>query len=144
MINQHINFYFILIEIKVYCFEEVINCLNSPKRDGGNQNQGRVQTGIYTIAPAMGIILSNGFQVITIDCAPEVPGKYEEDLVIDITDRNMIEYPNGIMYKLSAEATYPSISNSIEMFEEHTIVSNITALDPKIVILTYICFYKYQ
>ena len=103
------------------------------QRDGGNQNQGRVQTGIYTIAPAMGIILSNGFQVITIDCAPEAPGKYEEDLVIDITDRNMAEYPNGVMYKLSAEATYPSISNSIEMFEEHTIVSNITALDPKIV-----------
>lgn len=86
----------------------------------------------------MGIILSNGFQVITIDCAPETPGKYEEDLVIDITDRNMIEYPHGIMYKLSAEATYPSISNSIEMFEEHTIVPNVSALDPKIVCLIWL------
>ena len=81
----------------------------------------------------MGIILSNGFQVITIDCAPEAPGKYEEDLVIDITDRNMFEFPNGIMYKLNTEATYPSIANSIEMFEEHTIVTNMAALDPKIV-----------
>ena len=81
----------------------------------------------------MGIILQNGHQVITVDCAPEAPGKYEEDLVIDITDRNMLEYPNGIIYKLSSEAAYPSISNSIEMFEEHTIISNISVLDPKMV-----------
>ncbi len=45
----------------------------------------------------------------------------------------MSEYPHGIFYKLSCEAAYPSISNSIEMFEEHTIIPNLNALDPKMV-----------
>ena len=73
------------------------------------------------------------YQVITVDCAPETAGKHEEDLVIDITDRNMNEYPNGILYKLSCDAAFPSISNTIEMFEEHTIIPNMSALDPRMV-----------
>ncbi len=89
--------------------------------------------GIYTITPALGIILQGGYQIITVDCAPETPGKYEEELLIDITDRNMNEYPNGVTYKLACEAAYPSILTSVEMFEEHTIIPNVNALDPKMV-----------
>lgn len=95
------------------------------------QNQGRLQFGVYTITPAVGIILQNGHQVITIDCSPEFAGKFEEDLVIDISDRNMNQYPNGIFYKLTAEAIYPTILNSIEIFEEHTIIPNVSILDSK-------------
>jgi hypothetical protein len=100
-------------------------------RDG--QSQGRLQAGIYTITPAMGIILQNGHQIITVECAPEAPGRFEEDLAIDITDRNMQEYPNGLSYRLTSEAAYPVLNNSIEMFEEHTIIPNILAFDPKLV-----------
>lgn len=71
--------------------------------------------------------------VFTVDCAPESAGKYDEELTLEITDRNMNEYPNGIMYKLSAEAVYPAISNSAEMFEEHTIIPNTSVLDAKMV-----------
>ncbi len=77
--------------------------------------------------------MQNGHQVITIDCAPEQGGKFEEDIVFDITDRNMQKYPNGITYKLNCEAVMPIISNSIEMFEEHTIIPNLLALNPKMV-----------
>lgn len=144
-------YFFIKISFNVYLFSNFEYCsiklllnlffdgknlklkLFFSSRDGA-QNQGRLQFGIYTITPATAIVLASGHCVVTIDCAPEAPGKYEEDLVIDIVDRNMQEYPNGIPYRLCAEATYPSIVNTLEIFEEHTIVPNISALDPKLVI----------
>lgn len=104
------------------------------------QNQGRLQVGIYTITPAFAIILQNGHQVITIDCAPENAGKFEEELVIDITDRSMQEYPNGVIYKLCAEATFPSLTHTTETFEEHTIIQNMSAMDPRMVLFSQ--FYK--
>jgi hydrocephalus-inducing protein len=102
-----------------------------------NANQGRLQIGIFTITPAYAIILPNGHQVITIECAPENPGKFEEELCFDITDRNMEKHPNGLIYKLTAESVYPIISNCIDIFEEHTIIPNITALDPRMVKKNY-------
>ena len=95
------------------------------------QSLARLQCGVYTITPATGIILQNGFQVITVDCLPEQPGKYEEELLIDITDRDMREYPTGIVYKLSCEAALPGLHNSIEIFEEHAIVPSLAHVDPK-------------
>lgn len=50
----------------------------------------------------------------------------------------MQKYPNGIIYKLNSEAVLPFISNSIEMFEEHTIIPNMSALNPKMVCLNEI------
>jgi hypothetical protein len=94
---------------------------------------GRLQAGIYTITPAVGIILQNGHQIITVECSPETSGKFEEELIVDITDRNMQEYPNGILYRLTSEAAVPALSNSLEMFEEHTVIPNLLALNPKIV-----------
>jgi len=102
----------------------------SRNRDN-NQNQGRLQIGIFTITPAFAIILPNGHQVITIECAPEQAGKFEEQLCFDITDRDMYKHPNGIIYSLTAEAAHPTICNSLEIFEEHTVIPNITALDPR-------------
>jgi hypothetical protein len=94
---------------------------------------GRLQAGIYTITPAVGIILQNGHQIITVECSPEAPGKFEEELLIDITDRNIQEYPNGIIYRLTSEAALPCLLNSLEMFEEHTVIPNLLALNQKMV-----------
>ena len=71
--------------------------------------------------------------MVTIDCSPEVPGKFEEDLVIDITDRNMQQYPHGVIYRLTSEASFPSLTHTIETFEEHTIIQNLSVLDPRMV-----------
>ena len=92
-----------------------------------------MQLGIFTITPALGIILPNGYHVITIDCVPEIAGKFDEEICLDITDRDMNQYPNGIVYKLSCDAVFPTISHSNEIFEEHTIISNISSFDPKVV-----------
>ncbi|CAF0787663.1 unnamed protein product [Brachionus calyciflorus] len=113
--------------ISKYSVESVKN-----QSKDGVQNQARLQCGVYTITPAYGILLpQGGHQIITVDCAPDSPGRYEEDLVIDIVDRDMNEYPNGIMYKLVSESVQPGISNTNEIFEEHTIVPNMASFNPK-------------
>ena len=89
--------------------------------------------GPFTVAPATGILINTGFVPVTIEYSPEAPGKHEEEIFIDITDREFTKSPNGIVYRLTGEACYPSIVNSIEIFEEHTIIPNITVLDPKLV-----------
>ena len=71
--------------------------------------------------------------MITIDCSAEQAGRYEEELLIEITDRNMNEHPNGITYKLHSEVVTPSLSLTPDMFEEHTIIQNMSAFDPKAV-----------
>ena len=40
---------------------------------------------------------------------------------------------NGIIYKLTAEATIPNITILPDIFEEHTIIPNISVLDHKTV-----------
>jgi hydrocephalus-inducing protein len=98
---------------------------------GGGVVQGRFQVGVYTITPAYGLILQNGHQAITVDCAPEVAGRFEEELLIDITDRNTSLYPNGVVYKFFVEAVIPTVAITPDIFEEHTIIQNMAALDPK-------------
>jgi hydrocephalus-inducing protein len=106
---------------------------------GGGAVQGRFQVGVYTITPAYGLILQNGHQAITVDCAPETSGKFEEELLIDITDRNTNQYPNGIVYRFFVEAVIPTIAITPDIFEEHTVIQNISALDPKTMGLGIYC-----
>jgi hypothetical protein len=49
----------------------------------------------------------------------------------------MLEYPNGIVYKLNCEVIYPTIANSIETFEEHTIIPNMASFDAKMVLFFF-------
>lgn len=79
--------------------------------------------------------MPGGHQAITIDCLPETSGKQEEELLINITDADVSQLTcaNGIIYKLAAEATVPNIAISPDIFEEHTIIPNISVLDHKTV-----------
>jgi hypothetical protein len=52
----------------------------------------------------------------------------------------MQKYPNGIIYKLNCEAVMPIISNTIDLFEEHTIIPNMLALNPKMVFFFSVYF----
>lgn len=45
---------------------------------GGGGGQSRLQLGMFTIFPAFGIVLPNGHATVTVDCAPEAIGKFEE------------------------------------------------------------------
>ena len=56
----------------------------------------------------------------------------------------MQKYPNGIIYKLNCEAVMPIISNTIDLFEEHTIIPNMLALNPKMVFFLFCLFYAFR
>lgn len=92
---------------------------------------GRFQIGPFTITPAVGLILQGGFQPITIDFTPEQTNSFDEEILIDITDRDTFKYPNGLFYKLFGEAVQPNISLTQDIFEEHTIIPNMSVFDAK-------------
>jgi hypothetical protein len=56
-------------------------------------------------------------------------------MVISITDADvsLLSCPSGMIYKLTAEATIPNITIAPDIFEEHTIIPNISVLDHKTV-----------
>ncbi|XP_025115052.1 hydrocephalus-inducing protein-like isoform X4 [Pomacea canaliculata] len=102
------------------------------KADSLRQEQGgqsRLMLGMFTIFPAFGMITPNNQQVITVDCVAETQAHAEEELSIDITDRNPKAYPSGILYKLIAEACIPSINTDDigSIFEEHRICKSLNA-----------------
>ncbi|KAK6174452.1 hypothetical protein SNE40_017727 [Patella caerulea] len=111
----------------------VLSVLTKPKRaesirqDAGT-GQSRLQLSMFTIFPAFGIILPNGHQSITVDCVAEHPGRSDEEISIDVTDRNPKNHPLGIPYKLLAEACIPAINAEDigTIFEEHRICKNLS------------------
>ncbi|XP_053402100.1 hydrocephalus-inducing protein homolog isoform X11 [Mercenaria mercenaria] len=90
--------------------------------------QSKLQLGAFTIFPAFGIILPNGHQTITVDCVAESQGRFDEELSIDIADRDPTDHPGGISYKLLAEACIPSINvdDLGAIFEEHRVCKNLS------------------
>ncbi|XP_041375521.1 hydrocephalus-inducing protein homolog [Gigantopelta aegis] len=100
----------------------------SIRQDAGT-GQSRLVQGIFTIFPAFGIILPNGHQTITVDCvAEQQQGHFEEDLSVEITDREPTDNRGGIPYKLIAEACIPSINTEDigSIFEEHHVCKNLS------------------
>ncbi|XP_077982980.1 hydrocephalus-inducing protein homolog isoform X2 [Glandiceps talaboti] len=100
----------------------------SIRQEMGGGNQTRLQLGPFIVYPAFGMVMPGVSQQIQVDCAPEVVGKSEEDVSIDITDRDPTDHPQGIPYKLIAEACVPGIDlNDIgAIFEEHRICKNLS------------------
>ncbi|CAF3973374.1 unnamed protein product, partial [Rotaria sp. Silwood1] len=93
--------------------------------------QGRLQVGPFTISPAFAMIMPGGNTTVSVECIPEsdVPRKFEEEIQIDIADKNPAEYPQGILYKLKSELIVPQIDTSdiSSIFEEHRIVRNLSS-----------------
>lgn len=89
--------------------------------------QSRLVLGMFTIFPAFGVIPPNSQQTISVDCVAETQGRFDEDMSIDITERDPKSYPSGIPYKLIAEACIPSINidDIGSIFEEHRICKNL-------------------
>ncbi|XP_078527074.1 hydrocephalus-inducing protein homolog isoform X2 [Lissotriton helveticus] len=100
--------------------------IESSLREMSVTGQARFSLGIFTVFPGFGAILPGGSQNITVECVPDQPGKSEELLAIDISDRDPNDYPNGIPYKLLADGCIPAfVTNEIaSIFEEHRICHN--------------------
>ncbi|CAF3321831.1 unnamed protein product [Rotaria socialis] len=93
--------------------------------------QGRLQVGPFIISPAFAMIMPNGNTTVSVECIPEsdVPRKFEEEILIDIADRNPTDYPQGVIYKLKSELIVPQIDTSdlSSIFEEHRLVRNLSS-----------------
>ncbi|XP_070194710.1 hydrocephalus-inducing protein homolog isoform X4 [Littorina saxatilis] len=100
---------------------------DSVRQDAG-MSQSRLVLGMFTIFPAVSMIPPNSQQTITVDCVAEAQGRVDEEMSIDITEREPKSYPGGIPYKLIAEACIPSINiDDIGcVFEEHRICKNLS------------------
>ena len=63
-----------------------------------------------------------------VECTADGAGRFEEDIVIDITGRDPDDHPMGIPYKMIAEACTPAINVSDigSIFEEHRICKNLS------------------
>ncbi|XP_069113582.1 hydrocephalus-inducing protein homolog isoform X2 [Argopecten irradians] len=99
---------------------------NSNRQEGVTQS--RLPLQMFVVSPAIGMISSNNSQVINVECIAETPGSCEEELAIDISDRDPNDNPGGIPYKLIAEACIPSINvdDIGSIFEEHRVCKNLS------------------
>lgn len=92
---------------------------------GGAQ---RLVLGIFTVNQACGIILAGQSQTITVDCIGDKPGKHEEELSVEISDRHKDSQP--IPYKIGCEVLNPGINTTdvASIFEEHRICRELGVL----------------
>ncbi|XP_068026157.1 hydrocephalus-inducing protein-like [Melanerpes formicivorus] len=81
---------------------------------------------MFTVSPAFGSILPGEQQLVTVDCAAELPGPCQEQLLIDISNRDPRDNPLGIPYTLLAESCLPAfLADDLEsIFEGHQICSS--------------------
>lgn len=63
--------------------------------------------GVFSVSPCSGILHSGGHQVVTVDRVAEQLGSWCQGLLIDITDRDPSDHPEGIPYRLLAEVCKP-------------------------------------
>lgn len=59
--------------------------------------------GVFTVYPYTGTLLPGSQQVVTVDCVGDHPGNCDQGLLIDISDRDPLDHPDGIPYRLLAE-----------------------------------------
>uniref|UniRef100_A0A8D3BS88 HYDIN axonemal central pair apparatus protein n=1 Tax=Scophthalmus maximus TaxID=52904 RepID=A0A8D3BS88_SCOMX len=63
----------------------------------------RLSLGIFSVAPCLGTLQPGTQQVVTVECAAEQLGCCNQGLLIDISDRDPSDHPEGVPYKLLAE-----------------------------------------
>nr|XP_019962004.1 PREDICTED: hydrocephalus-inducing protein homolog [Paralichthys olivaceus] len=82
--------------------------------------QNRLTLGVFSVSPCTGTLQPRSQQVLTVDCAADQLGNWNQGLLIDISDRDPTDQPEGIPYRLLAEVCKPDIALDIaSIFEEH-------------------------
>ena len=72
--------------------------------------QNRLTLGVFSVAPCVGILQPEAHQVVTVDCAADQLGNWNQGLLIDISDRDPSVHPEGIPYRLLAKVCKPGRS----------------------------------
>ncbi|XP_010776265.1 hydrocephalus-inducing protein homolog [Notothenia coriiceps] len=91
--------------------------------------QNRLTIGVFSVSPCNGSLNPGSQQVVTVECVSDQLGSWNQDLLIDISDRDPLDHPDGIPYKLLAEVCKPGISlDMASIFEEHHLCNNSSQL----------------
>ncbi|XP_038153742.1 hydrocephalus-inducing protein homolog [Cyprinodon tularosa] len=76
--------------------------------------------GIFSVSPCTGKLQPGSKQQINVSCVAERLGTLTQTMLIDISDRNPLDQPDGIPYRLLAEVCKPGIVvDPVSIFEEH-------------------------
>lgn len=88
----------------------------------------RFTIGMFAIFPSSGNVMPGCQQIINIECSADTVSNCDEELSIDITDRDLKLYPLGIPYRIQAECCVPSIciDDIGAIFEEHRICKSLS------------------
>ncbi|XP_040894088.1 hydrocephalus-inducing protein homolog [Toxotes jaculatrix] len=82
--------------------------------------QNRLTMGVFSVSPCTGSLQPGSQQVVTVDCVAEQLGHWNQGFLIDISDRDPSDQPEGIPYRLLAEICKPGILlDMASIFEEH-------------------------
>ncbi|XP_032378415.1 hydrocephalus-inducing protein [Etheostoma spectabile] len=85
-----------------------------------NNTLNRLTMGPFSVSPCTGCLQPGSHQVVTVDCVAEQLGIWNQGLLIDISDRDPSDQPDGIPYRLLAEVCKPGIAlDMASVFEEH-------------------------
>lgn len=66
--------------------------------------------GLFSVSPCNGSLHPGSQQVVTVECVSDQLGCWNQGLLIDISDRDPLDHPDGIPYKLLAEVCKPGES----------------------------------
>ncbi|XP_037622519.1 hydrocephalus-inducing protein homolog isoform X2 [Sebastes umbrosus] len=92
-------------------------------------HQNRLNMGMFSVSPCAGSLQPGSQQVVTVDCLAEQLGNCNQGLLIDISDRDPSDQPDGIQYRLLAEVCKPGIElDTDSIFEEHHVCQNSSQL----------------
>nr|XP_054593766.1 hydrocephalus-inducing protein homolog [Nothobranchius furzeri] len=91
-----------------------------PKRKETPVQQKLLTLGEFSVCPCSGSVQPGSSQQVIVDFVADQPGTWNQILVIDISGRNPSDHPDGIPYRLMAEACKPAIDlDTTFIFEEH-------------------------
>ncbi|KAG7229797.1 hypothetical protein INR49_012446 [Caranx melampygus] len=82
--------------------------------------ENRLTMGVFSLSPCSGSLLPGCQQVVTVNCVAEQLGNWNQGLLIDISDRDPSDQPEGIPYRLLSEVCKPGVVLDMSsIFEEH-------------------------
>lgn len=92
------------------------------------QSTHRITVGCFTVFPGGGTVPVGGSVKVTVEADPQMAGKDEKQLCIDVEQRPEDDNPKGIPYMLSIEPCVPAISREFTtIFCEHAVVPRFAA-----------------
>ncbi|XP_027487695.1 hydrocephalus-inducing protein-like [Corapipo altera] len=82
-------------------------------RERKRSTQAQLTVGMFTVSPCSGSVGPWGQQNITVDRNAGAKGKCEEQLYIDISNRDPKDNPLGIPFTLTAESCFPALVEDV-------------------------------